>query len=39
MDIKGNEGIEERTLDARADGSCAVPKSSVAFARSTSFTF
>lgn len=27
------------TLEARADGALVVPKSSVAFARSTSFTF
>ena len=28
-----------RTLDARAEGSLAVPNSDVALARSTSFTF
>lgn len=39
------DGVKQRrrglgvTLEARADGSLAVPKSSVAFARSTSFTF
>lgn len=30
---------EGRTLEARAEGSLAVPNSSVALARSTSFTF
>lgn len=33
------EGEEERTLEARAEGSLVVPKSSVDFARSTSLTF
>ena len=31
-------GWKERTFEASAEGSLAVPKSSVAFSRSTSFT-
>ena len=33
------EGVGRQTLDAKAEGSLAVPNSDVAFARSTSFTF
>ena len=36
---KGGVWLVRRTLEARAEGSLAVPNNSVALARSTSFTF